>query len=137
MSGKKGEKKRVVHSIRLIENHGVEGDAHAGGWHRQVSLLSIESIEKMRDLGLDVGPGDFAENITVSGLDLSALEVGMEIRIGSGAILAITQKGKECHDRCEIFHAVGDCIMPREGVFARVVRGGVVRPGDPVEVIVE
>ncbi|RMG60040.1 MAG: MOSC domain-containing protein [Deltaproteobacteria bacterium] len=134
VSEKKGEKKKPVSSVFLEEDHGIRGDAHAGPGTRQVSLLSVESIEKMRALGLDVGPGDFAENITVSGVDFSAVTPGAKIRIGETVVVEVTQKGKECHDRCAIFYQAGDCVMPREGVFGRVVRGGQVKPGDTVVV---
>jgi MOSC domain-containing protein YiiM len=109
----------------------VDRDAHAGPGHRQVSLLAMESIEKMRGKGVEVGPGDFAENVTVEGIDLAGLTVGDRLLVGE-ALLEISQIGKECHDRCAIYFQAGDCVMPREGVFARVLRGGTVAPGDPV-----
>lgn len=130
---RKGEKKTPEPSVVLVPDHGVRGDAHAGPGARQVSLLGEESIGKMRDRGLSVAPGDFAENITVAGIDLPALGVGARVRIGE-VLLEITQIGKECHDRCTIYFQAGDCVMPREGVFARVLRGGTVAPGDRVEV---
>lgn len=133
-SGRKGEKKTPVPSATLVAEHGVAGDAHAGPGHRQVSLLSSESIAKMRAKGLPVGPGDFAENVTVEGIDVAALPVGARLRVGR-ALVEITQIGKECHDRCAIYFQAGDCVMPREGVFARVVEGGTVSPGDPVEIV--
>ncbi len=129
---RKGERKRQVPSVVLVEDHGVRGDAHAGPGERQVSLLARESIETMRKTGLDVGPGDFAENVTVEGLGVPDLLVGEKLRVGE-ALLEITRVGKECHDRCAIYVQAGDCVMPREGVFARVLRGGKVSPGDPVE----
>lgn len=132
-SAGKGEKKTPESSVALEPGHGVRGDAHAGPGIRQVSLLGQESIGKMRARGLAVGPGDFAENITVSGIDLPALGIGTRIRIGE-ALLEITQIGKECHDRCAIYLQAGDCVMPREGVFARVIRGGTIAPGDRIEV---
>ena len=132
-SARTGERKTPQPSVALEPGHGVRGDAHAGPGIRQVSLLGEESIGKMRDRGLAVGPGDFAENITVAGIDLPGLGIGIRLRVGD-ALLEITQVGKECHDRCAIFHAAGDCVMPREGVFARVLRGGRIVPGDPVEV---
>ncbi|MBI5419323.1 MAG: MOSC domain-containing protein [Deltaproteobacteria bacterium] len=132
VGGRKGEKKTPVPSVTLVEGHGVKDDAHAGPGHRQVSLLASESIDKMRARGLDVGPGDFAENVTVVGIGLTDLRVGERIRVGE-ALLEISQIGKECHDRCAIYIQAGDCVMPREGVFARVIRGGTVAPGDPVE----
>lgn len=117
----------------LLCNYGLKGDAHAGTG-RQVSLLAEESVRKIREKGLDVGFGDFAENITTEGIDLPALPVGTELRIGK-ALLRITQIGKECHDRCHIFFTVGDCVMPREGVFAEVLEEGEVRTGDEIEII--
>ncbi|ADL07059.1 MOSC domain-containing protein [Thermosediminibacter oceani] len=134
VSEKKGEKKRDVGKAMLIEGFGIEGDAHAGAWHRQVSLLALESIDKMREKGLSVGPGDFAENITTEGIDLSSLPVGTRLRIND-VLLEVTQIGKECHERCAIYRQAGDCIMPKEGIFARVLRGGVVSAGDEIEVI--
>lgn len=133
-SERKGERKQGLACARLIAGWGLDGDAHAGAWHRQVSLLAIESIDKIRALGLDVGPGDFAENITTDGIDLMRLRIGDHLQVGAGE-LEITQIGKECHTRCAIFEAVGDCVMPREGVFARVIAGGEVRPGDGVTLI--
>ncbi len=129
-SSRKGEKKSPVRTAVLTENLGIEGDAHAGFLHRQISLLAMESIEKMRSKGLDVGPGDFAENITTKGIDLCALPIGTRLKLGDDIAVEITQIGKECHNRCEIFKQAGDCVMPREGVFARVLRGGVLRKGD-------
>lgn len=134
ISEKKGEKKQNVGKARLIEDFGLEGDAHAGSWHRQVSLLAKESIEKMKKMGLAVGPGDFAENITTEGIDLGRLPVGTRLEIGD-VLLEVTQIGKECHSGCAIFKQVGQCIMPREGIFARVLRGGVVSEGDEIKVI--
>ena len=134
ISEKKGTQKQPVCEGTLLPGWGLEGDAHAGTWHRQVSLLSQEKIEEFRARGADVGPGAFGENLIVSGIDLRTLPVGTRFRIGD-ALLELTQIGKECHSHCAIYHAVGDCIMPREGVFTRVLRGGTVRPGDQVEVI--
>ncbi len=131
VSARKGEKKTPVSSVTLVEEHGVKDDAHAGPGSRQVSLLSEESIGKMRAKGLSVGPGDFAENITVEGFFLPETKVGDRIRVGD-ALLEISQIGKECHERCAIYIQAGDCVMPREGVFARVIRGGKVAPGDAV-----
>ncbi len=133
VSGRKGTRKLNVPWAFLIEDFGLQGDAHARAWHRQVSLLAIESIEKIRERGLEVGPGDFAENITTRGIDLVNLHVGDRLVVG-GCELEITQIGKECHSRCAIYRQAGDCVMPREGVFARVIRGGRVSVGDPVEV---
>ncbi len=132
VGARKGEKKIPVPAVTLVPDSGVAGDAHAGPGIRQVSLLALESIGKMREKGLSVGPGDFAENVTVEGMDLPALRVGQRLRVGR-ALVEITQIGKECHDRCAIYFQAGDCVMPREGVFARVLEGGTVRAGDPVE----
>ncbi|RMG89096.1 MAG: MOSC domain-containing protein, partial [Candidatus Dadabacteria bacterium] len=118
-----------------IGPEGLAGDAHAGDWHRMVSLLALESVDKMRAAGLDVNPGDFAENLTTRGLDLLALPLGTRLRVGDEVVLELTQHGKECHTRCAIYYQAGDCVMPREGVFAKVIRTGTVRVGDPVEVL--
>ena len=131
ISEKKGERKTPVASVEFRENHGIVGDAHAGEWHRQVSLLAAESIEKMRKMGLDVDSGDFAENITTQEIDLPALPVGTRLTVGE-TLLEVTQIGKECHTRCAIYHQAGDCVMPKEGIFARVLTGGIVRPGDAI-----
>ncbi|HJV33863.1 MOSC domain-containing protein [Geomonas sp.] len=130
----KGERKTPVPSVTLRENHGIEGDAHAGDWHRQVSLLAMESIDKMKALGLDVNEGDFAENVTTQGVDLVSLPIGTRMTIGE-TLLEVTQIGKECHTRCAIFYQAGDCVMPKEGIFAKVITGGVIRPGDEIEVL--
>lgn len=129
VSASKGEKKSPKDAVHLRENYGIIGDAHAGDWHRQVSLLALESIRKMQQLGLSVGPGDFAENLTTSGIDLVALPVGSRLAVGL-VEMEITQIGKVCHTRCAIYYQAGDCVMPKEGVFAKVVSGGVIRPGD-------
>jgi MOSC domain-containing protein YiiM len=131
LSTSKGERKTPVAAVELREEHGIVGDAHAGTWHRQVSLLAKESIDKMRALGLDVTTGDFAENLTTEGVDLLALPIGTRLSVGE-AELEVTQIGKECHTRCAIYYQAGDCVMPKEGIFARVLRGGIVRPGDAV-----
>jgi MOSC domain-containing protein YiiM len=131
VSALKGVKKDNVASAVLVADWGIDGDAHAGPGHRQVSLLAMESIKQMRALGVEVHAGAFAENITTAGLDLLHIAIGDRIKIG-GAELIVTQLGKECHSRCAIFEAVGDCVMPREGVFAIVERGGTIKPGDPV-----
>jgi MOSC domain-containing protein YiiM len=136
ISERKGERKRPVDSVELRENHGIVGDAHAGDWHRQVSLLAAESIDRMRAAGADVSAGDFAENITTEGIDLASLPLGTRLQVGEAVLLEVTQIGKECHTRCSIFQAVGDCVMPREGIFARVLTGGVIKAGDLIERIV-
>ena len=125
VSKRTGEQKKPVPagSVTLGENHGIVGDAHAGDWHRQVSLLAAEDIDTMRGRGIEIGFGDFAENLTTRGVDLSALPVGTRLLLGE-AELEVTQIGKECHEHCAIYQAVGDCVMPRRGIFARVLKGG-------------
>jgi len=134
VSLKKGVKKTNILLGSLIENHGLENDAHAGDWHRQVSLLAIESIFKIREKGLDVNPGDFAENITTEGIKLWELPVGTRLKLGEDAMVEVTQIGKECHDRCAIYKQVGDCVMPREGIFVKVLKGGTVGPADGIQI---
>ncbi|HOV78951.1 MAG TPA: MOSC domain-containing protein [Bacillota bacterium] len=134
-SPEKGMRKKDVREGLLVEDHGLQGDAHAGPWHRQVSLLAVESINKMRSMGLQVGPGDFAENLTTEGIDLAGLPLGTRLKIGDEAVGEVTQIGKECHTRCAIYYQAGDCVMPREGIFVRIVKGGTVKAGDAVEVI--
>jgi len=137
-SKEKGTKKEVVAKSFLKEDYGLVGDAHADyNSHRQVSLLAIESIDKMRSLGLNVNPGDFAENLTTEGIDLTVLPIGTRLSVGKGIILEITQIGKECHVGCASFRQVGKCIMPKEGVFARVIRGGSVKAGDIIRTLEE
>ncbi len=134
-SKRKGTKKQIVAEGIFKEEYGLVGDAHAAkDTHRQVSLLAIESIAKMHNLGLDLGPGDFAENLTTEGIELVSLPIGTHLSVGEGIILEVTQIGKECHTKCAIYRQVGKCIMPEEGVFVRVIRGGLVRAGDPIEV---
>lgn len=133
-SKNKGERKTPVDCVMFEEGHGIVDDAHAGPWHRQVSLLAMESVAKMKALGLDVGPGDFGENITTSGIDLVALPVGTQLNIGS-TIVEVTQIGKECHTRCAIYHQAGDCVMPKEGIFVKVIEGGTVKSGSPIFVL--
>lgn len=131
----KGTRKSVTPSVRFVVDHGIDGDAHAGAWHRQVSLLAAEVIEKTRMNGLpNLRWGDFAENVVVSGLDLEKLGPGSRIVVGPGVVLELTQIGKECHTGCSIRRATGDCLMPRLGLFARVVAGGEVHAGDQVQV---
>ncbi len=136
ISGKKGIRKKPVEEVVLKTEFGIEGDAHASSeWHRQVSLLALESIDKMREKGLDVSPGDFAENITTEGIDLVSLPVGTLMQIGDEVAGEVSQIGKECHTRCAIYYQAGDCVMPKEGIFIRVLKGGRVRKGDKVSVI--
>jgi MOSC domain-containing protein YiiM len=134
ISENKGERKKPVASVEVRENHGIVGDGHAGDWHRQVSLLAQESIDKMRAMGLDVTAGDFAENITTSGIELVSLPIGTRLQVGE-TLLEVTQIGKECHTRCAIYYQAGDCVMPKEGIFAKVITGGMIRPGDGVEIV--
>ena len=134
ISKNKGTAKTEVPAATLKPDYGIEGDAHAGNWHRQVSLIALEKIEEFRKRGADVDFGAFGENIIVEGFDLSSLPVGTRFKIGD-ALLELTQIGKECHTHCAIYHQVGDCIMPREGVFTKVIEGGIVRAGDSIEVI--
>jgi len=134
-SQEKGTKKEAVGESILKEDYGLLNDAHAEyGINRQVSLLAIESIDKMRSRGFDVGPGVFAENLTTEGIDLVSLPVGTEVSIGEEAILEISQIGKECHTGCAIYRQIGKCIMPKEGVFAKVIRGGHVKAGDQIRI---
>jgi len=136
VSAEKGEKKKSVPSAEVRAGYGIESDAHAGKWHRQISLLAIESIAGMQEKGLDVGPGDFAENLTTEGMDLLSLPVGTQLSIGEEIEIEVTQIGKECHgSRCAVYRQAGDCVMPKEGIFVRVLRGGVVRPGDLLTVL--
>ncbi|MHB1344719.1 MAG: cyclic pyranopterin monophosphate synthase MoaC [Thermoleophilia bacterium] len=130
----KGERKKAATSVLMVAEHGIEGDGHAGPWHRQVSLLAQESIDTMVAKGLDVGAGDFAENITTQGIDLPVLPIGTRLTLGP-ALVEVTQIGKVCHDHCAIYYQAGDCVMPREGIFVRVLEGGTVAAGDPVVVI--
>ena len=134
VSERRGEMKKNVDEATLLENLGIAGDAHATGGNRQVSLLAEESIARMRKMGAEVVPGNFAENITTAGIELVTLVPGTRLSLGrEGAALEITQLGKECHgDRCSVYAQVGDCVMPREGVFARVISGGIIRLGDEI-----
>lgn len=135
ISDKRGTSKVNVPEAHLKAGHGILGDAHAGNWHRQVSLLAVESVNRIVAQGTSVSPGDFGENITVEGMDLLALRVGSRLKIGSSAELEVTQLGKHCHGRCAIFERVGDCIMPQDGIFARVTKSGQARVGDVIEVV--
>lgn len=131
-SEKKGQRKKDVGRAQLQENFGIVGDGHAGDWHRQISLLAMESIHKMIAAGLTVGPGDFAENLTTTGIELHTLPVGARMQVGSEILLEVTQIGKLCHERCAIFYQAGDCVMPKEGIFARVLHGGEIKRGDQI-----
>jgi len=133
ISEKRGTQKINVSEAVLIENFGIENDAHAGDWHRQVSLLCYDRVEEFRARGADVSDGAFGENILVEGIDFKTLPVGTVFRCGD-AVLELTQVGKQCHSHCEIYHKVGDCIMPREGVFTKVIRGGRISVGDELEI---
>jgi len=133
LSAEKGTAKQDVGRAELVEWHGLQGDAHAGEWHRQVSLLSLQKIDAFREKGADVTYGAFGENIVVDGIDFASLPVGTVFRCGE-ALLEMTQIGKECHSHCAIYHRMGDCIMPREGVFARVLKGGTIKTGDEIHV---
>jgi len=133
VSEKKGTRKRPVKEAVINEDFGIVGDAHGGAWHRQISLLGIESIEKMRQKGLQVNPGDFAENITTEGIDLLSLPIGTKLKIGP-VLAEVTQIGKECHTKCAIYRQAGDCVMPKEGIFVRVLKGGIIKTGDVIEI---
>lgn len=134
ISEKRGTQKKNIEKVRLIENFGLEGDAHGGNWHRQVSLLSYEKVRAFEEKGISVEDGAFGENLLVEGFDFKNLPVGTRFRCGE-VLLEMTQIGKECHSHCEIYQTVGDCIMPREGVFARVLHGGMIQIGDEMEIV--
>ncbi len=134
ISKDKGEKKHNIQKCMLIKDKGLKDDAHAGFMHRQVSLLAQESINKIKNMGIDVVPGDFAENLTTEGIELPTLPIGTKLLIGDGIILRVTQIGKECHARCAIFQQVGDCVMPREGIFTEVLTEGEIKVGDTIKV---
>jgi MOSC domain-containing protein YiiM len=135
ISKKKGTRKICVEEANLIKDHGLEGDAHAGPWHRQVSFLASESIERERQGGLEVTFGDFAENIATEGIDWLRVPLGTRLQLGGSVLVEITQIGKECHHKCAIYYQAGDCIMPREGIFARVLEGGPIANRDPIRFI--
>jgi len=135
ISERKGVQKQPVDQVELKENHGIVGDAHAGEWDRQISLLAVESVDKMRNLGAVLESGAFGENINTQGIDLLSLPIGTRLQIGP-TLLEVTKIGKECHHHCAIYHQVGDCVMPREGIFARVLKGGSVKAGDMVSIVV-
>lgn len=135
ISEKKGVPKKTIEQGNFIEDFGLEGDAHAGKWHRQVSLLGIESINKMKEIGIKgLCTGKFAENLTTEGIDLWKLPVGTRLKIGE-TIQEVTQIGKECHTGCAIFQQIGSCIMPKEGIFTKVIKGGIIKIGDEIEVL--
>ena len=133
LSKERGAAKKNVGGGELVERHGLKGDAHAGDWHRQISLLSLQKIEAFRAKGAEIEFGAFGENLVVDGIDFASLPLGTKFRCGE-ALLELTQIGKECHNHCEIYRRMGDCIMPREGVFTRVLRGGTVKVGDEIQV---
>jgi len=133
ISEKKGVQKKDIKRCKLIENHGLEGDAHAGYWHRQISLLSKEARSVMENKGVKLNDGDFGENLLTEGIDYDNIKVGSKLRLGEDALVRVTQIGKECHDRCSIYYQVGDCIMPREGIFAEVLKGGEIKIDDEIE----
>jgi MOSC domain-containing protein YiiM len=135
VSENKGMRKTNVDQAMVEVDSGIKGDAHAGPWHRQVSLLALESIEKMQKLGLNVKAGDFAENLTTEGIDLLALPVGARLKVGDSVILEVTQIGKVCHERCAIYYQAGDCVMPKEGIFTKVLTGGNLSPGDRITIL--
>ncbi len=135
-SDKKGISKDAIDEGLFLENYGLEDDAHASSeWHRQVSLLAVSSLDKMRKMGLDLNSGALAENLTVEGMDLVSLPVGTRLAVGDDIVLEVTQIGKECHTGCAIFRKVGTCIMPTDGIFARVIQGGKARAGDEIRVV--
>ena len=134
ISGKKGERKNNIGCGLFLENLGLKSDAHAEAGIRQVSLLSKESIDKIREKGLDVNHGDFAENLTIEGIALPKLPIGTKLKVGKEVLLEVSQIGKVCHNRCNIFYAVGDCVMPKEGIFAKVLVGGTIKVDDRVEI---
>ena len=133
-SANKGERKKNIGEGFLQTGQGLLEDAHGGDWHRMLSLLAMESIASMQAKGLDVGPGDFAENITTEGIELATLPIGTRLKLGD-SLVEVTQIGKECHHRCAIYYQAGDCVMPREGIFARIIESGKVAVGDPVEIL--
>ena len=132
-SEKRGTVKSEIREGLLIENFGLKDDAHTGKWHRQISLLGVESIDKMQSKGFKIKYGDFAENLTIEGIVLHQLPLGTKLKVGENVLLEVTQIGKECHHDCEIRKKIGDCVMPREGIFARVLKGGKVKVGDDIE----
>lgn len=136
ISEKRGTQKKRIPEAELIEAFGIKEDAHAGNWHRQVSLLSYETIEAFKQRGAEVQDGAFGENIVVSGIDLIHLPVGTKLRSGE-VLLEVTQIGKECHSHCEIYHKMGECIMPSNGIFSKVLHGGIIKTGDEISICTE
>jgi len=134
-SKKKGTRKTIVEEVLVKKDHGIEDDAHSGPWHRQVSFLSSESIMAAKERGLDVTFGDFAENFATEGIDWMKIPIGTQLRLGESTIVEVTQIGKECHNKCAIYYQAGDCIMPKEGIFARVLEGGSIKTGDSVVIM--
>lgn len=134
-SKKKGTRKTIVDSVTVKKDHGIEGDAHSGPWHRQISFLSSESILEAKEKGLDVTFGDFAENFATSGVDWKKIPVGTRLKLGETTLIEVTQIGKECHNKCAIYYQAGDCIMPKEGIFAKVIEGGMVKNDDSVQIL--
>jgi MOSC domain-containing protein YiiM len=135
ISGKKGVRKKTIDQALLRKNYGMNGDAHASEkWHRQISLLAVESIKKMQAKGLTVGAGDFAENLTTEGINLLSLPIGTQLSIGKDVEVEVSQIGKVCHTRCAIYTLAGDCVMPKEGIFAKVLKSGMVKKGDTIKI---
>ncbi len=132
ISKHKGTRKAPIDRVEVLKDHGLTGDAHAGPWHRQISFLASESIQSARQKGLHVDSGDFAENITTEGIDWKQIPVGARLKLGEHVIVEITQIGKECHNKCAIYYQAGDCIMPKEGIFGKVIEGGVIAVNDPI-----
>ena len=135
VSKKKGTIKQCVDQAELMQNHGIRGDAHAGDWHRQLSFLAAESIDAVSTEAFVLQFGDFAENIATTGIDWKSQKIGQRVRLGKSALVEITQIGKECHKKCAIFYRTGDCIMPREGVFGKILTGGTIRVGDEITLL--
>ncbi len=134
-SKKKGTIKKCIDQAELVENHGIKKDAHAGDWHRQLSFLAAESIEKAGTLEFKLNFGDFAENIATTGIDWKSQKIGQRVSLGKAALVEITQIGKECHNKCAIYYRTGDCIMPKEGVFAKILKGGIIKVGDKITLV--
>ncbi len=133
-SVEKGTVKLPIPVGHIVKDFGLEGDAHGGDWHRQVSLLAEESVQKMRNQGFDLGYGDFAENITTKGITLFELPIGTILKLGEEVLLEVTQIGKTCHHDCEVYHKIGACVMPQEGIFTRVLQSGIVKAGDKIQI---